>query len=80
MSKGTQKQDNFFAGAMKGAGIFIVVVIASIVSSFSGTLFPRYSTTPLTSLPTMAPGLRMIRTPWNLVSPTSFGQLSLSRW
>jgi len=30
MSKGTQKQDNFFAGAMKGAGIFIVVVIASI--------------------------------------------------
>lgn len=30
MSGGTQAQDKVFAGAMKGSGIFIVVVIASI--------------------------------------------------
>ena len=80
MSKGTQKQDNFFAGAMKGAGIFIVVVIASIGIFILWNAIPALQHDTLTSLPTMAPGLRMIRTPWNLVSPTSFGQLSLSRW
>ena len=80
MSKGTQKQDNFFAGAMKGAGIFIVVVIASIGIFLLWNAIPALQHDTVNFFTYDGPGLRMIRTPWNLVSPTSFGQLSLSRW